>query len=150
MLFKELVPVVIALSLLSDKIPETVFGSAVDNTGAAFALNSMSCRDKISLRLLQQLAQDLQNGGHTVLASHVRRFRNEHADLLSHSLYPAWWQDIVRHQKRRQKKSSQNFWLFPFVVQCLQSGDCFSGQFKMKSDLFSSGKTGAKPQETTN
>ena len=139
MLFKELVPVVIALSLISDKIPETVFGSAVDNTGAAFALNSLACRDKISLRLLQQLAQDLQNGGHTVLASHVRRFRNEHADLLSHSLFPAWWRDIIEHQKRRKKQSGRSFWRFPLVVQCLKSGDCLSGQFRMRSELFTSG-----------
>ena len=51
MLFKELVPIVISLALLADKLPETVFGAAVDNTGAAFAVNRLACRDKISLRL---------------------------------------------------------------------------------------------------
>ena len=59
MLFKELVPVAIALSLFSGAVPESVFGVAVDNTGAAFAVNKLTCRDSISRRLLQQIASDL-------------------------------------------------------------------------------------------
>ena len=139
MLFKELVPIVISLSLLADKIPETVFGAAVDNTGAAFAVNRLACRDKISLRLLQQLAQVLHQKGHTALASHVYRYRNEHADDLSHNLFPACWEKIVEHQTHVKSDRNSKFWFFPFVVQCLITKECKSGQFRMSRELFSSG-----------
>ena len=136
MLFKELVPVTIALSLMAKALPETVFGVAVDNTGAAFAVNKLSCRDPISRRLLQQMASDLDAGGHTALAAHVRRARNVHADEMSHALMPAWWESIKRHHKTRAARYADKYWFFPAVVQCLQSGKSFSFCFRMKKSLF--------------
>lgn len=136
MLFKELVPVVIALSLLSNAIPETVFGVAVDNTGAAFSLNKLNCRDAIARRLMQQLASALDAAGHSVLAAHVRRHRNQHADVLSHTLLPSLWMLIERQQNTHATARDAKYWRFPFVVQCLHSGKCMSGLFKMRTSLF--------------
>ena len=132
MLFKELVPVVIALSLLSPMVPETVFGSAVDNTGAAFTLNKLTCRDAISRELMKSLASTLDAAGHTVLAAHVRRDRNKHADKLSHTLPPSLWLLIMQHQESRVSTKDAKYWRFPFVVQCLKSGTCMSAVFKAR------------------
>ena len=52
MLFKEIVPVTLVIALLSQRLDETVFGVAVDNTGVAFATNKLSCRDRITLRMI--------------------------------------------------------------------------------------------------
>ena len=136
MLFKELLPVTLILAMVSPALAETVFGVAIDNTGAAFSVNRMSCRDKLSSRLLQQLASDLDVRGHTALATHIRRHRNQHADDLSHALFPGMWTKIERHQRSRSVKSKN--WAFPFVVQCLSTGACFTGLFRMRPSLFSS------------
>lgn len=104
MLFKELVPVAITLSLLSPVMSESVFGVAVDNTGAAFAVNRLSCRDALSRRLLQQLASDLDEAGHTALAAHVRRHRNVHADAMSHSLVAKEWASICAQHSSRERQ----------------------------------------------
>ena len=138
MLFKELVPVTIATSLLAKKLPETVFGMAVDNTGAAFTVNKLSCRDRPSSRLMQQLSSDLDAGGHTALATHVRRHRNEHADELSHALFPAQWRRIVKHQQSRKTRGHEQDWSFPFVCQCLRTGECYTAAFRMRRSLFAS------------
>ena len=137
MLFKELVPVVISISLLAMVLPESVFGVAVDNTGAAFAVNKMSCRDAIARRLIQQLSSGLEWAGHTALAAHVRRDRNTHADALSHTLPPSLWLLIMQHQDSRISKGDAHAWRFPFVVQCLATGVCKSGLFKLTKSLFS-------------
>ena len=135
-MFKELVPVVIALSLLSSVLPESVFGAAVDNTGAAFTLNKLTCRDSIARRLMQQLASTLDAAGHTVLAAHIRRVWNQHADKLSHTLPPSLWLLIEQQQNSRSAARDANYWRFPFVVQCLRTGKCKSGLFKMRASLF--------------
>ena len=101
MLFKEILPVAIVISLLSPVLPDTVFGVAVDNTGAAFAVNKLTCRDAISRRLIQQLASDLDSAGHTALAAHVRRHRNVHADDMSYALEGAEWRVIIRQHESR-------------------------------------------------
>lgn len=132
MLFKELVPVVIALSLLAPATDETVFGCAVDNTGAAFTLNKLTCRDAISRELMKSLASTLDAYGHTTLAAHIRRDRNNHADVLSHTLPPSLWLLILRHQESRESVRDAKFWKFPFVVQCLSTGKCMSAVFKLR------------------
>ena len=96
MLFKEIVPVTFTIALLSKVLSETVFGVAVDNTGVAFAVNKLSCRDRITLRMLQQITSDLDEGGHTVLGAHVRRHRNKHTDAMSHALQKSTWAQIKR------------------------------------------------------
>ena len=136
MLFKEMLPIVLAIAVLSRKLPETVFGIAVDNTGVAFAVNKLSCRDRITLRLLQQLASDLDGGGHTVLGAHVRRHRNEHTDEMSHALPKFEWSRIVQHQMHGKRVTGGAYWLFPFVAQQLSTGECLSGCFKMRKSLF--------------
>ena len=136
MLFKEMVPVAITVALAAPALPETVFGVAVDNTGVAFALNKLACRDQDTLRLLQQITSDLSKYGHTGLGAHIRRHRNTHTDAMSHTLPKAWWEKIVREQSRRSKKFKKGYWFFPFVVQCLGTGVCLSGVFRMRQSLF--------------
>ena len=136
MLFKELVPVVITVSLLSPVMSESVFGVAVDNTGAAFAVNRLSCRDALARRLLQQLASDLDAAGHTALAAHVRRHRNVHADAMSHALTAREWASIRAQHGSRKRGHEDKYRNFPFVAQCLTTGECFSAQFRMRKSLF--------------
>ena len=140
MLFKELVPMVITIALLSKKLPETVFAAATDNTGSAFAMNRLTCRDRLSLRLLQQTAQDLEEGGHTSIASHVYRHRNQHADDLSHNLFEAQWKRIINLQGSQSQRVKEGYWIFPFVAHCMRTGEVLSGQFRMRKELFSSTK----------
>ena len=136
MLFKEMVPVVFTISLFAAKLPETVFGVAVDNTGVAFAVNKLSCRDRITSRMLQQLTSDLDKGGHTVLGAHIRRHRNKHTDEMSHPLSKFWWKTIAAAQQHSKRVSDGSYWLFPFVAQQLATGECVSGCFRMRKSLF--------------
>ena len=136
MLFKEMVPLVIVLSLLSPVVTETVFGIAVDNTGVAFSINRLCCRDRMTSRLLQQIASDLDAYGHTALGAHVRRERNKHADILSHALFPAMWQRIVNHQNNKKRQKKKGYWFFPFVIQDMSTGQCVSACFRMRISLF--------------
>ena len=136
MLFKEMVPVAITIALISPAMPETVFGIAVDNTGVAFAVNKLSCRDKMTSRLLQQLTSDLARHGHTALGAHVRRDRNQHADALSHALINEMWRRIIKQQLSRSKQQSKSYWRFPFVAQCVTTGACYTGIFRMRKSIF--------------
>lgn len=138
MLFKEMVPVAVVLALLAPKMPETVFGIAVDNTGVAFSVNKLSCRDMKTRRLLQQVTSDLYPHGHTVLGAHIRRRRNSHADKLSHALVKSMWSRIQKHQSSRRSKKAESYWFFPFVVQSVHAGTCYSGLFRMRRSLFAS------------
>ena len=126
----------LVLSILAPALSETVFGVAVDNTGAAFAINRLSCRDAMSRRLLQQLASDLDAAGHTALAAHVRRHRNVHADDMSHALTSTQWAFVGATHGSRCWKKADKYWLFPFVVQCLSTGACYSAKFRMRRSLF--------------
>ena len=136
MLFKEMVPVTLTIALLSAILTETVFGVAVDNTGVAFAVNKLSCKDRITLRLLQQLTSDLAAGGHTALGAHIRRHRNEHTDEMSHALRKYWWDKIKQTQQMGKRVMEGAYWLFPFVVQDLSTKECLSACFRMRRSLF--------------
>ena len=136
MLFKEIVPVTIMIALLSGVLSETVFGVAVDNTGVAFAVNKLSCRDRITLRMLQQITSDLDKGGHTVLGAHIRRHRNTHTDAMSHALLKFMWNKITESFKHGRRVQNGGYWIFPFVAQKLSTGECVSGSFKMRRSLF--------------
>ena len=136
MLFKEMVPVVLTIALFAAKLPETVFGVAVDNTGVAFAVNKLACRDRLTLRMLQQLTSDLDRGGHTVLGAHIRRHRNKHTDAMSHPLSKTLWKTIMAQQRHSTRLNDGSYWLFPFVAQHLSTGECVSGCFRMKRSLF--------------
>ena len=136
MLFKEIVPVTIMIALLSRVLPEAVFGVAVDNTGVAFAMNKLSCRDRITLRMLQQITSDLDAHGHTVLGAHIRRHRNKHTDAMSHALPKFMWEKIVSGFQHGRRVKTGGYWIFPFVAQKLSTGECMSGCFKMRRSLF--------------
>ena len=136
MLFKEMVPVVITIALFAAKLPETVFGVAVDNTGVAFAVNKLSCRDRLTLRMLQQLTSDLERGGHTALGAHIRRHRNKHTDAMSHPLSKTLWKQILSAQRQSKRLSDGSYWMFPFVAQHLSTGECVSACFRMRKSLF--------------
>ena len=86
MLFKELVPPVIATLLLAPFCKGKVFAAATDNAGVAFVLNSMSCRCPLSLALLRPLADSLAKHHLGLIAGHAHHQHNSHADELSHAL----------------------------------------------------------------
>ena len=136
MLFKEIVPVTLVIALLSRVLQETVFGVAVDNTGVAFAVNKLSCRDRITLRMLQQITSDIDAGGHTVIGAHVRRHRNTHTDAMSHALTKFLWEKIRQGQQHGRRVLNGAYWIFPFVAQELATKKCMSGSFRMRRSLF--------------
>ena len=94
MLYKEMVPPVIATLLLAPHMRGKVFCGAFDNAGVAYDLNTLSAGCPRTLRLLRPLADSLAANHAGLLAGHAHRTHNAHTDALSHSLNDAMWQDI--------------------------------------------------------
>jgi hypothetical protein len=126
MLFKEAFPVLIGLMLLAPHRRGAVFGSALDNAGAAFAFNSMCCRDDDTLGLLRMAAATLTATGCVLLSDWVRRGLNGHRDLLSRVSptvnFPSFPQREHQHVD------------FPFVVRDLESQDMRFASVRMPAE----------------
>ena len=124
MLFKELVPPVIATLLLAPLCKGKVFAAATDNAGVAFVLNSMSCKCPMSLALLRPLADSLAKHHIGLIAGHAHRHHNKHADALSHALPQQVWKRIRAQAAGRQRK--KNRMEFHFVVHDMQTKEAFA------------------------
>ena len=124
MLFKELVPPVIATLLLAPFCKGKVFAAATDNAGVAFVLNSMSCRCPMSLALLRPLADSLAKHHLGLIAGHSYRQHNSHADELSHALPQQVWDDLSTQAAGRTRK--RNRMEFHFVVHDMESKEAFA------------------------
>ena len=96
MLYKELVPAVLTTLLLAPMLRSEVLCCALDNAGAAFSINRLSCGCERALELLRSLADSLLRGQFTVIAGHAHRVHNDHTDELSHSLSDGLWAQVVR------------------------------------------------------
>ena len=94
MLYKELVPPVIATILLAPHMPGRVLCSALDNAGVAYVLNALSSGCLRSLRLLRPLADSLATNHVSLLAGHAHRVHNKHTDAMSHALTRALWSQV--------------------------------------------------------
>ena len=115
MLFKELFPVILGVILVGAHVPGSIFGSAVDNAGAAYSLNRLCCRDRDSLGLLRILAAELDRHHSVLLGDWVRRVLNGHGDGLSRVA------PFIPSLQRSQADSDR--WTFEFVVRDIKSGE---------------------------
>ena len=107
MLFKEIAAPIITTLLFGHCLREKVLCTALDNSGAAFVINSLSCGCPRTLELLRPFA-DSQAANHLcVIAGHAHRHLNTHSDDLSHSLNASLWSQVisdarVRHMDRTE------------------------------------------------
>ena len=95
MLFKELFPPALTTRLLAPFLSRSVLTCALDNAGAAFSLNALSCGCHKSLRLLRWIADTLDAHSLGLLAGHAHREYNAHTDALSHPLSRAMWSRVI-------------------------------------------------------
>ena len=102
MLFKELLAPAVTAILLAPFLQRKVFGCALDNAGAAFTLNKLTCRCPRCLELLRPLADSLSRYHMGLIAGHAHRCRNAHTDELSHSLSHDLWSQIIAKAPRKK------------------------------------------------
>ena len=99
-----------------------VFTSALDNAGAAFVLNALSCNCQWSLALLRPLVDSLVFHRLGLVAGHAYREFNTHADDMSHIIPAHLWSDFVQRVPRVKLTRSE----VHFVVHDLRTGDRFA------------------------
>ena len=119
MLFKETFPPVVTAILLAPTLRDKLLCCALDNAGAAYVLNALSCHSKSCRALLTTLTDSLVRFKFGLLADHARRHRNTHADALPRAISQATWKRITAHIKNRGRKL-----MFHFVVLDTTTGDC--------------------------
>lgn len=95
MLFKELLAPVMGTLVLGPSARNNVWCVALDNSGAAYVLNKLSCRCPRTLELLRVLTANLARNDSGLLAGHAHRERNVHCDILSHPLSSTLWSQII-------------------------------------------------------
>ena len=121
MLYKELVPPVVTTLLLAPMLQDEVLCSALDNAGAAFSINRLSCSCERSLELLRPLADSLVRGRFAVIAGHAHRVHNQHTDALSHSLSRGLWSQIVDSARTVKRHRAE----IHFAVLDVSTGECY-------------------------
>ena len=119
MLFKETFPPVLTALLLAPLLRGKLLCCALDNAGAAYILNALSCFSQSCRALLTPLTDSLVRFGFGLLADHARRHRNTHADSLPRAISPATWDQLTQQVQLPSKKM-----LFHFVILDTVTGDC--------------------------
>ena len=119
MLFKETFPPVLTALLLAPLLRGKLLCCALDNAGAAYILNALSCFSQSCRALLTPLTDSLVRFGFGLLADHARRHRNTHADALPRAISPATWDHLTRQVRPVKRKM-----LFHFVILDTVTGDC--------------------------
>ena len=110
MLFKEVLPAVVASLLLARFSKDKVFCCAVDNAGAAFVLNSLTCGCPRTVWLLRALADSLAANHVSLLAGQASRVYNSHTDMLSHALDSETWSQVISSApKQRPNRDEVHF-----------------------------------------
>ena len=121
MLFKELVSPALTTMLLTPMLERQVLCSALDNAGAAFTLNRLTCNGcDMSLELLKPLADCLSHGHFSLLAGHAHREYNVHTDILSHALPDALWSQVVAEAKVKKNHRLE----FHFAIIDVTTAEC--------------------------
>ena len=99
-----------------------VWCSALDNAGAAFVLNRLSCGCPLTLELLRRLADCLAANHSGLLAGHAHREKNFHTDELSHVMTPSLWRQVMSGVASGRKGKDE----VHFVVCNLHTRECFA------------------------
>ena len=100
MLLKEVIPPTVTVLLTAHCHKDETFCSAVDNSGAAFVINALTCNCPWTRMLLRALTDSLAAHHVNLVGGHARRHLNVHTDTLSHSLDDAMWSQIVSEAKQ--------------------------------------------------
>ena len=122
MLYLELLPPVVATIVLDRLIDKIVWCSALDNAGAAFVLNKLSCSCPFSLELLRRMADSMAANRAGFLAGHAHREKNSHSDDLSHLMSSALWSQVLESVPLSRPHRDE----VHFVVAELRTGDCWA------------------------
>ena len=122
MLYLELLPPVVGEIVLGRLFPKQVWCAALDNSGAAFVLNKLSCGCPFSLELLSRLSDSLAVNRAGFLAGHAHREKNQHTDDLTHLMTPELWSQVlssVQHSKAQKDEVH-------FVITDVRTGECWA------------------------
>ena len=119
MLFKETLPPVLTALILAPLLRGKLLCCALDNAGAAYVLNALSCFSASTRALLTPLTDSMVRFRFGLLADHARRHRNAHADALPRAISQATWMRLT-HQVRVPVNKIP----FHFVVLDTVTGDC--------------------------
>ena len=122
MLYLELLPPVVAAIVLARLIRDKVWCAALDNAGAAFVLNKLSCGCPFALELLRRLADSLAANRAGFIAGHAHRAKNSHTDDLSHVMTSALWAQVLRSVPLSRPHKDE----VHFVITELRTGDCWA------------------------
>ena len=134
MLYLELLPPVVGAIVLGRLFQRQVWCAALDNAGAAFVLNKLSCRCPFSLELLRRLADSLAANRAGFLAGHAHREKNQHTDDLTHLMTPALWSQVLHGAQHSKPQKDE----VHFVVMDVRTGECWAATvaFSRPSDRF--------------
>ena len=119
MLYKELVPPVVASLLLAPHMSGKVLCGAFDNAGVAYDLNTLTAGCLRSLRLLRPLADTLAANHVGLIAGHAHRVNNAHTDVLSHSLNDFLWSQVFESAPENRKGDQLHF-----AILDMRRGEC--------------------------
>ena len=122
MLYKELVPPVVATILLAPHLRGKVLCGAFDNAGVAYDINTLSAGCVRSLQLLRPFADTLAANHVAFLAGHAHRVHNKHTDALSHSLNRVLWSQVIASARENRKNRDQ----LHFVILDIRRSECMA------------------------
>jgi hypothetical protein len=118
MFVKELLPITIAVLLLSPLFKEFIFCPTMDNSGAVFRLNCGSCRNPIGLVLMKAMSATLAKTNNHLLADWNNREQliARHADDLSKTMDKYAWKTYAPFKEPP--------WMFDLVIHDLKTDEC--------------------------
>ena len=133
MLFKELVPPSLTTMLLAPMLDKQVLCAALDNAGAAFTLNRLSCSGcDMTQELLKPLADALSRGNVALLAGHAHRQHNAHTDMLSHALPRDVWSQALSSVQLSKPHRLE----FHFAVVDVTTAECYLATMSVRDPQF--------------
>ena len=118
MFIKELLPVTIAVLLLSPVFDDHIFCPAMDNSGAVFRLKCGSCKNPLGLMLMKVTSTALAISGNHLLAdwNNCDQMMTQHADDLSKTIDMYGWSTYAADVSPP--------WIFDLVIHELTSDKC--------------------------
>ena len=122
MLYLELLPPIVAVIVLARLFKKNVWCAALDNAGAAFVLNKLSCGCPFALELLRRLADSLAANRAGLLAGHAHRAKNSHSDDLSHVMTSSLWSQVLDGAPLARPHRDEVY----FVIAELRTGECWA------------------------
>ena len=127
MLFKEALPMVIMVILLSPHLPACLFGDSTDNSGLVFRANAGSAKCPFTRRILRAMRTSLDKHGSWCITDWNDRDQDDavHADKISKVFSIHDWASFTN--------ASTDSWKMQCVLHNMQTDECFQFTFRMPS-----------------